>query len=82
MLLDRDASPYVEQDVKTSEPCPRCNGVGYEPCICKRWSDGDSGCSSCSKTGYMPCRACRGGGTAIPLFARVRNEQPGMGLRQ
>eukprot|EP00798_Chlamydomonas_sp_ICE-L_P005087 gene5087-34885_t len=56
-----------------NEPCPRCQGSGYEACMCGRWSDGDmSGCTTCSKTGYMACRACRGGGTAIPLFSHVR----------
>ncbi len=57
---------------QSAEPCPRCSGQGYEPCMCTRWSDGDAGCSTCSKTGYMPCRSCRGGGTAIPVFQAIR----------
>eukprot|EP00798_Chlamydomonas_sp_ICE-L_P023026 gene23026-30218_t len=60
-----------EKDNET-EPCPRCEGSGYESCMCSRWSDGDAGCSTCSKTGYMACRSCRGGGTAIPLLVPVR----------
>jgi hypothetical protein len=55
-----------------SEPCPQCQGSGYEECMCRRWSDGDVGCSTCSKTGYMACRSCRGGGTAVPILATQR----------
>lgn len=54
-------------------PCPRCEGRRVEPCVCNRWSDGgqDIGCSSCKKSGMMPCRSCRGGGTAVPIKARI-----------
>lgn len=76
-LLGRE-NAYLEQDKldqsKSSQPCPRCDGAGYEPCLCSRWSDGDAGCRTCRGTGYMPCRACRGGGTAIPLLASVRKQ--------
>ena len=65
-LVCRTQSQFDDQ------PCPRCNGSGYEECMCTRWSDGDSGCSSCSQTGYMKCRSCRGGGKAIPLLQAVR----------
>lgn len=71
-LAGREAS--VEQDrSNTPGACPRCEGSRYEPCVCLRWSDGadNSGCSSCNKTGYMPCRDCRGGGTAVPIKARI-----------
>jgi hypothetical protein len=55
-------------------PCPRCEGRRVEPCVCNRWSDGGAdtvGCSSCNKSGMMPCRSCRGGGTAVPIKARI-----------
>lgn len=50
-----------------SRPCPNCEGRRVEPCVCTRWSDGDAGCSSCGNSGMMACRACRGGGTAVPI---------------
>lgn len=79
-LLDNKASTFLEQDKidrMRSEPCPRCDGRGYERCVCSRWSDGDeSGCSSCAKTGYMRCRSCGGGGTAVPLLATVPKHSP------
>jgi len=31
------------------QSCMRCNGAGYEPCFCQKWSDGDVGCSACAK---------------------------------
>ncbi len=58
-------------------PCPACEGRGYEPCMCARWSDGDAGCGTCRNTGYMACRSCRGGGTAVPIKATIPvREQP------
>jgi hypothetical protein len=48
-----------------------CNGRGYEPCMCTRWSDGDAGCNSCTHTGYMRCRSCGGGGTAVPIKVTI-----------
>jgi len=71
-MLSRQLS--VEQDQQQqnrSEACPRCNGSGYEPCLCARWSDGDVGCSTCNRTGYQSCRACGGGGMAVPLLRRA-----------
>mmetsp|Transcript_63624 Transcript_63624/g.139457 ORF Transcript_63624/g.139457 Transcript_63624/m.139457 type:complete len:159 (+) Transcript_63624:169-645(+) len=62
--------PSAPEETPGQSECPSCGGTGYEPCLCMRWSDGDAGCNTCSKTGYMACRACRGGGTAIPLYAR------------
>lgn len=38
---------------------------------CNRWSDGDGGCSTCQGTGRMICSSCRGGGTAVPIQAKV-----------
>jgi len=82
-LLNNE-SALLEQDrfeQRGEEPCPRCNGRGYEPCACTRWNDGDVGCATCSKTGYMPCRACRGGGTAVPIYQTVRKNR-GLGPSQ
>ncbi|KAL6764639.1 stress related protein [Haematococcus lacustris] len=68
MLLRQPQAHQVEQ-----QPCPRCNGSGYEPCACLRWSDGDSsGCATCSRTGYARCRSCGGGGTAVPAFRPIK----------
>lgn len=68
--------------------CPRCEGRRVEPCHCRRWSDNsnqtDIGCSSCNKSGYMACRSCRGGGTAVPIKARiyVPVDSPGQGMNR
>lgn len=55
--------------------CETCGGTGYVDCIiCRRWSDaGDdsSGCNSCHATGKTQCHSCRGGGTAVPIEAKV-----------
>lgn len=71
VLLDQE----TEQSMNASaEACPNCHGRGMEPCVCTRWSDGDVGCSGCCHTGLMKCRACRGGGTAVPIAVSVRKQ--------
>lgn len=62
----------AEAAAQREDACPTCHGSGYEPCACRRWSDGDVGCSSCCRTGMMVCRSCRGGGTAVPIRVTVR----------
>ncbi|KAF5840309.1 hypothetical protein DUNSADRAFT_17153 [Dunaliella salina] len=54
------------------QSCMRCNGAGYEPCFCTKWSDGDVGCSACARSGYMRCRSCGGGGTMIPAYQPIK----------
>lgn len=77
-LLFNQGGAVESEGGADEQPCPRCNGSGYEACMCARWSDGDnSGCSSCSRTGYMTCRSCRGGGKAVPLFSTVRKNNNG-----
>ncbi|KAL6752711.1 hypothetical protein V8C86DRAFT_2748594 [Haematococcus lacustris] len=67
-LLNQPQAHRVDQ-----QSCPRCNGSGYEPCACLRWSDGDrSGCATCSHTGYAKCRSCGGGGTAVRAFQPIK----------
>jgi hypothetical protein len=51
--------------------CSTCEGTGLVPCVCNRWSDGDRGCSICRGSGRMACPSCGGGGTAVPIVARV-----------
>lgn len=72
LLNQQDMAPEQNRQHRNAEPCPVCQGTGYEECMCTRWSDGDVGCSSCSKTGYMRCRGCGGGGRAVPLLVKVR----------
>lgn len=69
MMLEQDRFENTAQ-----QPCPRCGGTGYEPCMCTRWSDGDAGCSSCNRSGYMQCRGCNGGGTAVPIKIALRRD--------
>lgn len=66
----------VAEEASNQRPCPSCNGSGYEPCLCNRWSDGDTGCNTCHHTGYMRCRSCGGGGRAIPIKATVSSRGP------
>eukprot|EP00879_Flechtneria_rotunda_P000938 GHRR01001068.1.p1 GENE.GHRR01001068.1~~GHRR01001068.1.p1 ORF type:complete len:142 (+),score=0.12 GHRR01001068.1:204-629(+) len=64
----------VAQDTMNTSrrPCPRCNGTGYEACMCTKWSDEDVGCNSCSSSpGYTKCSACGGGGTAVPIKVAI-----------
>lgn len=72
MLLREQPLPEQDRLDSRSQPCPVCNGSGYEECLCSRWSDGDRGCNGCNATGYMRCRGCGGGGTAVPLLVKVR----------
>lgn len=52
--------------------CDTCGGTGYVECFCTRWSDGDArGCGSCGGSLHAQCHSCRGGGTAVPIEARV-----------
>ena len=64
------AQAKTEEDGPRSE-CETCNGTGYVECWCSRWSDGDGGCSTCRGTQRMVCSSCRGGGTAVPIEARL-----------
>lgn len=64
----------VQDEKPSGDVCPRCDGTGKEACICNRWSDGDSGCQSCNYTGHTQCKACRGGGTAVPIAVTIRKD--------
>lgn len=64
----------VQDEKPSGDVCPRCDGTGKEACICNRWSDGDSGCQSCEYTGRTQCKACRGGGTAVPISVAIRKD--------
>lgn len=73
LLSQQSMAPEQDRlEQRNQEPCPVCSGTGFEPCMCRKWSDGDVGCSSCNKSGYMRCRGCGGGGTAVPLLVKVR----------
>jgi len=54
--------------------CPRCHGTGVVECFCQRWSDNDVGCGTCGGSGKMVCNSCNGGGTAVPIEAKVHIE--------
>ena len=45
--------------------------AGLVPCICQRWSDSDVGCATCNGRGLMACNSCGGGGTAVPITAKL-----------
>lgn len=64
----------LARESPTRRTCPTCEGRGYEPCACTRWSDGDAGCRSCSNSGYSQCRSCGGGGTAVPIKVTIRSD--------
>ena len=52
--------------------CETCGGTGVVDCFCTRWSDGDrTGCSACDGTLKTICYSCRGGGTRVPIEAKV-----------
>ena len=55
--------------------CETCGGSGQEPCIvCTRWSDAgtdSSGCSACAGSRRTACHSCRGGGTKVPITAKL-----------
>lgn len=54
--------------------CPRCHGTGVVECFCQRWSDNDVGCGTCGGSGKMVCNSCNGGGTAVPIEAKIHIE--------
>lgn len=56
------------------QECPKCEGTGTVECFCRRWSDGDVGCANCRGSGFMQCNACGGGGTAVPIQAKLYNK--------
>lgn len=69
-----------QQSQAEEEPrqeCESCKGTGYVECWCSRWSDDDSGCGTCRGSGMMVCSSCRGGGTSVPILAKlvIRNER-------
>lgn len=68
-MLEQDRFDNSQQ-----QACPRCDGTGFEACMCSRWSDSDIGCSTCSRSGYMRCRSCGGGGTAVPIKVAIRKD--------
>ncbi|KAK9835488.1 hypothetical protein WJX74_001354 [Apatococcus lobatus] len=51
--------------------CPTCHGSGTVECVCTRWADGDVGCGICGGSGRMVCQSCKGGGTGVPISARM-----------
>lgn len=57
------------------QECPTCGGTGMVECMCNRWSDGDKGCGACRGSGMMTCQACGGGGTAVPITAKLYKSQ-------
>lgn len=72
---------YLQQqsqpDDGPRQECDTCHGSGTVECWCSRWSDDDRGCSTCRGSGRMVCSSCRGGGTAVPIEARliIRKDQ-------
>lgn len=61
-----------QQGENSQRECETCGGTGLVECFCTRWSDGDrSGCGTCGGTRQMVCHSCRGGGTAVPIQAKV-----------
>ena len=67
----------VQNNNEGQQVCPKCRGTGVVECFCKRWSDNgknEAGCGTCRGSGKMVCNACNGGGTAVPIEARVHIE--------
>jgi hypothetical protein len=64
-----------QQQQEGTQECPKCGGTGMVECFCTRWSDGDVGCGSCRGTGKTVCSACGGGGTAVPITAKLHIEK-------
>lgn len=61
-----------QADDGARKECETCGGTGYVECWCKRWSDGDArGCGTCRGSRRMMCSSCSGGGTAVPIEARI-----------
>ncbi|KAA6418894.1 MAG: hypothetical protein FRX49_11120 [Trebouxia sp. A1-2] len=73
VLLGAGAWWYLRSQNNTEgqEVCPKCRGSGVVECFCRKWSDNDVGCGTCGGTGKMVCNSCNGGGTAVPIEARV-----------
>ena len=61
----------MQNNAEGQEVCPKCRGSGVVECFCRKWSDNDVGCGTCGGTGKMVCNSCNGGGTAVPIEARV-----------
>lgn len=53
--------------------CATCSGTGHVTCFCTRWENDASnvGCGTCRGSRRMTCAACRGGGTAVPIEAKL-----------
>ena len=52
--------------------CETCGASGYVGFLGPGWSDGgDRGCGWGGATLNAVCKSCRGGGTAVPIEARV-----------
>jgi hypothetical protein len=68
-------SLVTQQDsAERPNECETCHGTGQVPCFCRKWSDASSdasGCGSCGGSLKMTCPHCRGGGTGVPIEARV-----------
>ncbi|CAL5222188.1 g4516 [Coccomyxa viridis] len=60
-----------QENAEPRQECGVCNGTGVVPCICRRWSDSDVGCATCNGRGMMACSSCGGGGTAVPITAKL-----------
>lgn len=69
LLMEEPSSSVEDEDL-----CPSCGGCGTETCMCRKWSDGDSGCGVCQDSGLMACRNCRGGGTKVPIRIEIHVE--------
>lgn len=61
----------TQNNTEGQEVCPKCRGTGVVECFCRKWSDNDVGCGTCGGSGKMVCNSCNGGGTAVPIEARV-----------
>ncbi|KAL4452392.1 hypothetical protein ABPG75_008054 [Micractinium tetrahymenae] len=68
VFMGEQQAPAEEE---SRRECETCGGSGLVECWCSRWSDGDQGCSTCRGSGRMVCASCRGGGTAVPIKARI-----------
>lgn len=69
--------PVLQNNNEGQQVCPKCRGTGVVECFCQRWSDNgesEAGCGTCGGSGKMVCNACNGGGTAVPIEARVQIE--------
>lgn len=75
--LPAAASPRAQgqQRSEGAVECETCHGSGVVDClVCTRWSDSSSdssGCGACAGSRKMACTSCNGGGTAVPIEAKV-----------